>query len=121
MNTLSNTPTYRRPIPDGAVIWHRLHAEREEICAALLKTRSNVDEIEAEESDRDVEFKRRELLQARLRQLDDALDRVISGAYGHCSDCNKEIDEPRLTVDPAAAFCIECQQFTECEHHFRTL
>jgi RNA polymerase-binding transcription factor DksA len=119
MNTLANIPTNGRPITDGALIWNRLHSEREEICAALLKERN--DDADLDESGRKVEFKHRELLQARLRQLDDALDRVISGAYGHCSDCNSPIEEPRLTADPALAFCIECQQFSECEHHLRTL
>ena len=119
MNTLANTATNGKPLSDGAGIWNRLHSEREELCAALLKESSDAADIE--ESCRDVEFKHRELLQARLRQIDDALDRVISGAYGHCSDCNSPIEEQRLTVDPAVAFCIECQQFTECEHHFRTL
>ena len=119
MNTLANTATNTKPLADGAVIWSRLHSEREEICAALLRERGDAGDLE--ESSRDIEFKHRESLQARLRQIDDALDRVSSGAYGHCSDCNSDIEKQRLTLDPAAAFCIECQQFSECEHHFRTL
>ena len=54
---------------DGFV-WNRLHGEREDICEALL--------IEVTQG-------RREILQSRLRKLDDALDRLMSGAYGHCS------------------------------------
>lgn len=110
------------------MIWGRLHAEREEISAALLDEPGiapytlTAPEADAnEESSRDVEFKHRELLQARLRQIDDALDRLLSGAYGRCSDCNSSIEEKRLDADPAIAFCIACQQYTECEHHFRTL
>ena len=53
---------------DGFV-WNSLHGEREEICEALLK-----EPIES----------RRELLQTRLRKLDDALDRMIAKSfYGH--------------------------------------
>lgn len=48
--------------------WNRLHGEREDICEALLKE-------ETED--------RRKLLQTRLRNVDDALDRLMSGSYGH--------------------------------------
>jgi hypothetical protein len=54
---------------DGYV-WNRLHGEREEICEALVK-----EETES----------RRKILQARLRRIDDALDRLMSGSYGHYS------------------------------------
>ena len=48
-------------------IWNRLHGEREDLCEALVK-----EETEA----------RRHQLQARLRNIDDALDRMMSGSYG---------------------------------------
>jgi RNA polymerase-binding transcription factor DksA len=113
-------------VPNAGLIWGRLHTEREEICEALLseppKDTGNSPEFDAnEESSRDVEFKRRELLQARLRHIDDALDRLLAGGYGHCSDCNSPIEDKRLDTDPATAFCIACQEYTECEDHFRTL
>ena len=54
---------------DGTA-WNRLHGEREELCEALLK-----EETEG----------RRRIMQARLRQVDDALDRLMSGAYGNIS------------------------------------
>ena len=76
-------------------IWNRLHGEREEICEELLKDSGSVAD-------------RREFLQARLRKLDDALDRLMSGSYGHCSHCGTQIDESRLTVDAALALCLEC-------------
>ena len=47
----------------GGFTWNRLHEERENICETLLKA----NEPGANE--------RRELLQARLRKVDDALDR----------------------------------------------
>lgn len=45
--------------------WNRLHGEREEICEALLK---------------DGPKSRKDLLQARLRRVDDALDRLMSSS-----------------------------------------
>ena len=46
-------------------LWNRLHGEREELCEALVKEETK-DE--------------RQLLQARLRNIDDALDRLMSGS-----------------------------------------
>lgn len=43
--------------------WNLLHGEREDICEALLADGSK---------------ERKELLQARLRKIDDALDRLMS-------------------------------------------
>jgi hypothetical protein len=48
---------------NGGFIWNRLHAEREDICEALLK-----------------DDDRKKSLQARLRKVDDALDRLMSDA-----------------------------------------
>lgn len=45
--------------------WNRLHGERENICEALLKPCPN---------------ERKQLLQARLRKVDDALDRLMSSS-----------------------------------------
>jgi len=78
---------------DGFV-WNRLHGEREDICEAMLK--------EATEG-------RREVLRTRLRNLDDALDRVMAGSYGRCSRCGRTIEEAKLEIDPAMAFCRDCR------------
>jgi hypothetical protein len=60
-------------IPIGGTegfLWNRLHGEREEICEAIFKE--------------DTEGGRK-IMQARLRRVDDALDRLMSGSYGHSS------------------------------------
>ncbi|HJP91952.1 MAG TPA: TraR/DksA C4-type zinc finger protein [Pyrinomonadaceae bacterium] len=80
----------------GGLIWNRLHGEREDICEILLK---NSDPIAGE---------LRDLLQIRLRTIDDALDRLMSGSYGICSECGREIEESRLERDPAVALCLDC-------------
>jgi hypothetical protein len=81
---------------DGFV-WNRLHGEREDICEALLK---------------DDTGGRREILQTRLRKLDDALDRLMAGSYGHCPRCGRAIDETKLDLDPAVSFCPKCRERT---------
>lgn len=73
--------------------WNRLHGLREEVCETLAK-----EEIEG----------RRKSLQTRLRKVDDALDRLMAGSYGHCSRCGRAIDETKLDIDPAVEFCGDC-------------
>ena len=63
----------------GGFIWNRLHEEREDLCETLLTDDS-----------------RKESLQSRLRKVDDALDRLMSGSYGICSTCGGSIDEAKL-------------------------
>ena len=75
-------------------VWNRLHGEREAICEMLVK----------EETEN-----RRTILQTRLRKVDDALDRLMAGSYGHCSKCGRAIEEAKLVIDPAIAFCRECR------------
>lgn len=58
---------------EGAV-WLRLHGEREDICESLLRT-----------SQSDAEgHRRQEVLQARLREIDEALDQLMSRAELEC-------------------------------------
>jgi hypothetical protein len=80
----------------GGFIWNRLHGEREDICETLLKDFGPVS------------TDHRELLQSRLRKVDDALDRLMSASYGNCSKCGQAIDESKLDIDPALALCLDC-------------
>jgi RNA polymerase-binding transcription factor DksA len=95
-------------------VWNRLHSEREDICEALSKESvPGVESLEApdamSEQDSASNAKwHRELLQARLRKVDDALDRLMSGTYGNCSKCGKWIEDPKLDFDPAIEFCLGC-------------
>jgi hypothetical protein len=97
--------------PDGGAVWNRLHSEREDICEALLKPFSFGETGLIPERKEDALNTARwhlNLLQARLRKVDDALDRVMSGSYGSCSKCGKWIEDTKLEFDPAIAFCLSC-------------
>jgi RNA polymerase-binding transcription factor len=87
-------------------VWNRLHSEREDICDALLKEPVAMHGMPNE--DRRMASWHKELLQARLRKIDDALDRLLSGSYGNCSKCGRWIEDTKLEFDPAIAFCIDC-------------
>lgn len=99
---------------NGGLVWNRLHSEREDICEALLKepvagsgTETTTHAMAGENSTRTANW-HRELLQARLRKIDDALDRLMSGSYGDCCKCGRWIEDTKLDFDPAIAFCLSC-------------
>ena len=45
----------------------------------------------------------------KLRQVEAALERIESGEYGTCQECDEDISEKRLNVVPWAEYCIHCQ------------
>jgi len=115
MSTNSNIHLIEIPVSgNGGLVWNRLHSEREDICEALLK--EPLPGLEAKESNQLISKEdavctahwHRELLQSRLRKIDDALDRLMSGSYGNCSKCGRWIEDTKLDFDPAIAFCFDC-------------
>jgi RNA polymerase-binding transcription factor DksA len=107
---------------NGGVVWNRLHSEREDICEALLKEcapayegLAGTQRMSNEDAMRTANW-HRELLQSRLRKIDDALDRLMSGSYGNCSKCGRWIEDTKLDFDPAIAFCLDCWQRVQTEH-----
>lgn len=98
----------------GGLVWNRLHSEREDICEALLREPVSgrglqaMPTIMSEECAVPTTNWHRELLQARLRKVDDALDRLMAGTYGNCSKCGKWIEDTKLDFDPAIEFCLGC-------------
>lgn len=92
----------------GGVIWNRLHSEREDICEELSKEPVPASEGSESAETTTTAFWHQELLQSRLRKIDDALDRLMSGSYGNCSKCGRWIEDSKLDFDAAVAFCLEC-------------
>jgi DnaK suppressor protein len=45
-----------------------------------------------------------------LRQVMRALDRIATGTYGVCQECEEPISERRLGALPWAALCLKCQE-----------
>ncbi len=46
--------------------------------------------------------------QIELQKIGAALKRIDQEEYGYCLECNEEIAEPRLKLDPATSLCIAC-------------
>jgi RNA polymerase-binding transcription factor DksA len=113
----------------GCEIWEWLQGEKEEVSGEILSEGplcqtavSGVQDAEAsEESRRQIEWRHRAQLEARLRDLNDAQDRLMDGAYGRCTDCGGEIGSGRLAADPASALCMSCQRSAEPESVFHTM
>ena len=45
----------------------------------------------------------------RLREVDEALDRIASKTYGTCEECGEPIGLKRLEVKPVAKYCVPCK------------
>lgn len=51
-----------------------------------------------------------------LIDIAEARERMATGDYGVCEDCEQEIGFARLQVEPSARRCIECQESYERTH-----
>ena len=52
-----------------------------------------------------------------LHAVESALERLNSGQYGLCVDCDEEIPYSRLLAEPEALRCIDCQQIYEKQNN----
>jgi DnaK suppressor protein len=76
---------------------------------AIERTPDSMDELVlANERDLTVERLNRETFL--LRQVADALDRIATGDYGICLECEEPISAKRLTALPWAVLCLSCQE-----------
>jgi DnaK suppressor protein len=52
---------------------------------------------------------------ARLKKINEALDRIDDKSYGICQDCDEEIPEKRLMMNPYFITCVLCSEEREME------
>jgi DnaK suppressor protein len=119
------------PVPStrfGAV-WELLQGEKEAACRELLaagpllhpdSTAVNERDI-SEEWTEVIEWRHRQQLEARLRDIVDAQDRIAGGVYGECADCGIPIEPRRLAAEPTATLCVVCKNSSEPEGTFHTM
>ena len=72
-------------------------------------------DLASEERDREINFILSDRERVKLKQMDDALERLEEGAYGVCESCGLEIAEERLEAMPFSRLCRDCQQDQERE------
>lgn len=113
----------------GGEVWEWLQGEKEKLSQEILAEGPlRHDEVgglqesdPSEESAREVEWWHRGQLEARLREINRAQDRLMDGAYGRCNYCGEEIESKRLAADPAVLSCLACQLVTEGDLFHRSL
>jgi RNA polymerase-binding transcription factor DksA len=105
MNKVMKTQMFEIPIAGNhGLVWNRLHSERADICEEMIK-----DSKQASTRNSTTARWHRELLQERMRRIDAALDRLMSGSYGHCSNCGRSIEAEKLEIDGTTGFCSGCE------------
>lgn len=110
-------------------VWHRLQEEKEEVTQELLNEgplcQSEPDDVRDDlgltAESREIEWHYRSQLEARLRDINDAQDRLLDHNYGKCIECGEQISSARLSADPAVSLCLLCQSTGEKETAFPTL
>jgi DnaK suppressor protein len=55
----------------------------------------------------------------KLKQIDDALQRIDKQTYGLCQDCEESIPEKRLILNPHFQTCVSCAEDRETEEKQR--
>ena len=50
-----------------------------------------------------------------LKKIDEALDRITAGTFGHCEHCEEPIEPKRLEIQPTAEYCIRCKEAQELQ------
>ena len=63
--------------------------------------------------DRELDWTLEENAERILTEIDDALARLDSGAYGTCAVCGEVIPEERLSAVPYATLCVRDKRLTE--------
>ena len=80
------------------------HAAVVELDQSKVGRLSRMDAMQAQAMAQET-LKRRE---AKLRDIDTALQRIEDDEYGLCLNCDEPINPKRLEADPTANFCIDC-------------
>lgn len=69
---------------------------------------------------RETRLRAAQSLQARLREIDDAIDRLRRGVYGICEAAGEEISRRRLKANPLARHTVEYQERLDRSGRFVT-
>jgi RNA polymerase-binding transcription factor len=72
-------------------------------------------DLASEERDREINFILSDRERMKIKQIDDALERIEDHTYGVCESCGLEVAEERLQAMPFTRLCRDCQQEQERE------
>jgi len=79
---------------------------------ALATSVQSPDSVEfaARTAEQDVTVAAANLRRRTLKEVENALRRVVRGTYGICEMCSEEIPANRLKAIPWARFCLVCEE-----------
>ena len=77
----------------------------------------NLDSV-SEERTRELDMILTDREKQKLKQIDDALERIEEKTYGLCEECGVKIPRARLKVVPFAKYCVECKEAIEREEKY---
>jgi DnaK suppressor protein len=66
-----------------------------------------------QESEFSLELRTRDRERKLIRKIEEAIERIETGEYGHCETCGVEIGLRRLEARPTATQCIDCKTLDE--------
>jgi DnaK suppressor protein len=72
-------------------------------------------DLASEERDREINFILSDRGRVKVKQINEALERLADNSYGICESCGLEIAEERLEAMPFTRLCRDCQQDQERE------
>ncbi len=70
----------------------------------------NMAEQASDEQELDLIVSRLTASSETLAEINEALDRLAQGQYNVCEECQQEIGERRLEVQPWAKLCVKCKR-----------
>ncbi len=99
---------------ERAVVVRRLAGLRGDFSGMVEASRDSNADDEHDPEGHTIAFERSQLdtlvrqAEARLAEVDAALERFAAGTYGVCTVCGRPIPAERLDARPAAATCVGC-------------
>ncbi len=85
---------------------------------ASIKTAASITAIEkgddtdlaTEEISRELEARLTMIQLNKVKDIEDALEKLKRGEYGECEECGEDIPQQRLRLFPEARMCVKCQE-----------
>lgn len=97
-----------------------LEEQREEILSKVKRNAQIDIDLDGDETD-EIQGKIIALANAQLvardkeniARIENAFKKILDGSFGHCEECDDEISEKRLLVNPGFTTCISCAEQLE--------
>ena len=93
-------------------IHEKLRSLREALPADIAEVK-DAEEQSVDDFVHEVDFALMQMKSETLSKIDEAIQRLEEGTYGHCAECGAEIADVRLKALPFAVLCRECQEQQE--------